>query len=379
MAGIYLHIPFCRQACYYCDFHFSTYHLLIPAMIKAISTELRIRKDYLGGASIETIYFGGGTPSLLQTGDLQALLEIIAHLYPVHDDCEITLEANPDDLNKNKLTELKSLGINRLSIGIQSFNDEILAYLHRVHRSHDARQAFLNARETGFDNINLDLIYAIRNDYMGTLKDDLKEFLELMPEHISAYSLTIEPRTVFGRWLDKHKMSEVPDHETAEQFEYISSLLGMHDYDHYEISNYARNGHISRHNTHYWQGIPYLGIGPSAHSYNLEHRQYNISNNSSYIRSLENRKIPSTMDYLSISDRINERIMTGLRTKWGCDLTGIKNEFGLDMLEINRDYIRELVDDEMIILSDGIMKLSRKGKLFADKIASNLFVTDSPV
>jgi len=348
-------------------------------MIRAISTELRIRKDYLGGAPIETIYFGGGTPSLLQTGDLQSLLEIIAHVYPVQDDCEITLEANPDDLNKNKVKELKSLGINRLSIGIQSFNDEILAYLHRVHRGHDARQAFLNARETGFDNINLDLIYAIRDGYKGILEDDLKEFLELKPEHISAYSLTVEPRTVFGRWLDKHKISEVSDHEAAEQFEYIFRVLGAHDYDHYEISNYALNGKISKHNTRYWQGSPYLGVGPSAHSYQLEHREYNISNNSRYIRSLENRKIPSTMDYLSISDRINERIMTGLRTKWGCDLTGIKNEFGLDMLETNRDYIRELVNEEMIILSDGIMKLSRKGKLFADKIASDLFVTDSPV
>lgn len=346
-------------------------------MIKALSTELRIRKDYLGNAPIETIYFGGGTPSLLKTSDLQTLMDIIDHLYPVHSHCEITLEANPDDLNKNKLKELKSLGINRLSIGIQSFNDEILTYLHRVHHASDAHKAFQNARETGFDNINLDLIYAIRQDYKKILENDLQEVLELNPEHISTYCLTIEPRTVFGRWLNKHKISEVPDHETAEQFEYISGELGLHHYDHYEISNYALEGYLSRHNTNYWKQNSYLGVGPSAHSYDLENRQYNINNNSLYIKSLENGKIPATMDYLSISDRINERILTGLRTRWGCDLAGIKNEFRVDLLEANRDYIRKLVEDEMIILSKGIMKLNNKSILFADKIASDLFVMDS--
>ena len=343
-------------------------------MIKALTEELKIRKDYLNGAPIETIYFGGGTPSMLKASDLQQLLDIIFKHLPVQDPCEITMEANPDDLHKDKLNELRSMGINRLSIGAQSFNDKILTYLHRAHKASDTRKVFANAREAGFDNINLDLIYAIRNGHLDILKKDLEAILQLGPEHISAYSLTIEPRTVFGNWLMKNKISCVPDHQSVEQFEYVSDTLTARHYDHYEISNYALKGFLSRHNTNYWREKPYLGIGPSAHSYNLESRQYNIDNNALYIKSLENGKIPATMDYLSRSDRINERILTGLRTRWGCDLTAIKRDFDADILENNRDYIQKLIKDEMMILNGRILKLKKKGRLFADKIASDLFV-----
>lgn len=343
-------------------------------MIKALTKELKIRKDYLYGAPIETIYFGGGTPSLLKASDLQQLLNIIYKYHPVQDRCEITLEANPDDLHKDKLNDLRSMGINRLSIGAQSFNDKILAYLHRAHKASDTRNVFLNAREAGFNNINLDLIYAIRKGHLDILKKDLEAILQLGPEHISAYSLTIEPRTVFGNWLMKNKIIGVPDHQSVEQFEFISDSLTARHYDHYEISNYALKGFLSRHNTNYWQEKPYLGIGPSAHSYNMENRQYNIDNNALYIKSLENGKIPATMDYLSGSDRINERILTGLRTRWGCDLAAIKRDFGVDILEDNRDYIQKLVKDEMMILTGRILKLKKRGRLFADKIASDLFV-----
>ncbi len=376
MAGIYLHIPFCRQACFYCDFHFSTYHRLIPSVIEALFIELQLRKDYLNGAPIETIYFGGGTPSILTVKDLYRLLDHIYKLYPVPDPCEITLESNPDDLNKRKVNELKSFGINRLSIGAQTFNDEYLVYLNRAHSASDSRKAFLIAREAGFENINLDLIYAIREHQLDILKHDLDEIHQLRPEHVSAYSLTIEPRTVFGQWLKKNRITRVPDQESAEQFEYLSERLISQQYDHYEISNYAIQGFFSKHNTNYWQEKPYLGVGPSAHSYDLENRQYNIDNNSLYIKSLKAGKIPATMDYLSMSDRINERILTGLRTKWGCDLTGIEENFGVDILESNRHYIQELVKDEMMILDNGIIKLNKKGKLFADKIASDLFVIE---
>jgi oxygen-independent coproporphyrinogen-3 oxidase len=376
MAGIYLHIPFCRQACHYCDFHFSTYHPLFRAVIKALSAELRIRKDYLGDAPVETIYFGGGTPSLADSGDLGRLLDIIYKLYPVQNSCETTLEANPDDLSEEKLKELKSLGINRLSIGAQSFNDEILTYLNRVHRAHDTRRAFLNARESGFGNINLDLIYAIRPDHMDILKEDVREILELRPEHISAYCLTIEPRTVFGKWVEKKRIPLVPDDQSAEQYDYLSMEFSSRDYDHYEISNFGLHGYLSRHNMNYWKDQIYLGVGPSAHSYNQVNRQYNVSNNSHYIQSLESGKIPATIDYLSVPDRINERILTGLRTIWGCDLEGIQNDFGIDILEANRDSIQKLIKNEMIILDNGILKLNKKGRLFADKIASDLFVIE---
>lgn len=376
MAGIYLHIPFCRQACFYCDFHFSTYHNLIPSVIEALCIELRLRKDYLEGVAIDTIYFGGGTPSILKSIDLHRLLDQIYKFYPVRTQCEITLESNPDDLSTNKLNDLKSAGINRLSIGAQTFNDEYLAYLNRTHKGSDTRKAFLIAREAGFGNINLDLIYAIRKDHLDILKYDLDEINHLRPEHVSAYSLTIEPRTVFGNWLKKKRILQVPDHESAEQYAYLSEKLIAQDYDHYEISNYALDGFFSKHNTNYWQEKPYLGVGPSAHSYNLKHRQSNINNNSIYVKSLKEGKISARMDYLSTPDRINERILTGLRTRWGCDLTGIKESFGVDILDRNHHYIQHLVKNEMMILDNGIIKLNKKGELFADKIASDLFVIE---
>ncbi|MBR9998179.1 MAG: radical SAM family heme chaperone HemW [Cyclobacteriaceae bacterium] len=379
MAGIYVHIPFCRQACHYCDFHFSTYHKLIRPVLEAIGRELHLRQDYLQGAAVETIYFGGGTPSLLNPEDLQVLLDQIYEIFPVPGSCEITLESNPDDLNKKKVRALRSMGINRLSIGAQTFHDEYLTYLNRVHTAEDIKRSFFNARECGFDNINLDLIYAIRENYTDMLKKDLVEIGNLRPEHISAYCLTIEPVTVFGRWLDKSKIPPVPDHEAAEQFEIISEHLGLLQYDHYEISNFALPGYFSRHNTNYWMENVYLGIGPSAHSYNLKQRQHNLDNNSRYIKSLTMGNIPATIEYLSIPNRINERILTGLRTSRGCDLNGIRKDFGVDILGKNGDYIQELADKEMVILTDGIMKLNRKGMLFADRIASDLFVSEGEI
>ena len=376
MAGIYVHIPFCRLACYYCDFHFSTYHKLIRPVLNAICREMQLRTDYLQGASVETVYFGGGTPSLLKTKEIHRLLDQIYKIFPVESRVEITLEANPDDLNKNKLADLKSMGINRLSIGAQTFDNPSLIYLNRAHSAEDTCLAFFNARETGFDNINLDLIYAIRKDHLDILKKDLEEINRLRPEHISAYSLTIEPRTVFGRWSDRNKITAVPDNEAADQFLYLAEILSQLGYDHYEISNYALQGFISLHNTHYWQGIPYLGLGPSAHSFDLNQRVYNLSNNALYVKYLNMGELPANIDYLSKANRINERILTGLRTKWGCDLAIIKKEFGVDLMAGNRDYIQNLIDEQMLTLRNGILTLNHKGKLFADKIASDLFVVE---
>ncbi len=337
---------------------------------------MEYRKDYLKGEIISTIYFGGGTPSLLSIKHISILFEKIHKLFLINDLPEITLEANPEDLNPKKLHELKSLGINRLSIGIQSFNNTILSYLNRIHTAEESKNAIHNARQSGFENINLDVIYAIRRDYIEILKKDLEEIHQFKPEHISGYSLTIEPQTVFGNWLKKDKLNEVPEEQVAAEYKYLSNILKKWGYDQYEVSNFSLPGNISKHNVNYWLQVPYLGIGPSAHSYNLDIRQFNIGNNASYIKSIQKGKIPATFDYLSSASRINERILMGLRTKWGCDLSRLKDEFGIDILKDNHTYIRGLETEGLITLKKDVLRLNTAGKLFADKIASDLFVIE---
>lgn len=348
-------------------------------VLEAIGIEIEMRQDYLGGAPVDSIYFGGGTPSLLNTNDLHRLLDLINKYHHVNEEAEITLEANPDDLNKKKTRELISAGINRLSIGAQTFNDEFLGYLNRVHTAGDIIRSFSHARDSGFNNINLDLIYAIRENSDRILEDDLRKIDELRPEHISAYCLTIEPDTVFGRWLDKGKFNAVPDEDAAIQFNRVADHLSGIGYTHYEISNFARQGWLSRHNTSYWKEESYLGAGPSAHSCNILSRQFNIANNSLYCKSLKQGKIPATLEHLSVPERVNERIMTGLRTAWGCDLAKIRRDFGVDIRKNNIGYLNELSGRNMIELDGDILKLRRKGMLFADRIASELFVSgDEP-
>jgi len=345
-------------------------------MIDAMCLEMEYRKDYLKGETITTIYFGGGTPSLLSTKHLNIFLEKINKLFHVNNFPEVTLEANPDDLKSKKLKELKSLGFNRLSIGSQSFHNSVLSYLNRIHTAEESKKALMNARTAGFDNINMDIIYAIKPDYIKILMKDLEEMHQLKPEHISAYTLTIESRTVFGNWLKNNKIKEIPDEQAAAEYNYLSQKLVNWGYDHYETSNYALPGYMSKHNVNYWLQVPYLGIGPSAHSYNQNVRQFNISNNAIYIKTIQRGRIPATFDYLSRANRINERILMGLRTKWGCDLFRIKDDFGLDILEENRTYIQKLENEGLISLNKGILILNTPGKLFADKIASDLFVIE---
>ncbi len=373
MAGIYIHIPFCKQACYYCNFHFSTLKGLHKKMIQSIRKELLLRKDFLQGENIRSIYFGGGTPSLLPSGDISAILNVISANYPVDPDAEITLEANPDDLNDEKAEDLKSMGINRLSMGIQSFDDAILKYLHRAHDSARAIQSVETARRHGFGNINLDLIFAILPDYFPILKKDLSIFIKNCPEHISTYCLTMESQTVFGNWMKKGKIHPVDDDEAAIEMEYIMGELNRAGYDHYEISNFSLDGFHSRHNTSYWKDEKYLGAGPSAHSYNLKNRYYNISNNSLYIKSLDNNQVPESVDYLSKDDRINEYIMTSLRTKWGCDLNYINRKFDHKIGEKNLIYLKKLESEGYLTEKNKLIQLTSKGKLIADRIASDLF------
>ncbi len=374
MAGIYLHIPFCKQACYYCDFHFSTYHKLLEPVIAAMHRELELRKNYLGEEKIDTIYFGGGTPSLLDAGEITAFLEKIFDKFDVDERPEITLEANPDDLKPEKLEMLAGTGINRLSIGVQSFNDEVLDYLNRTHTGQEAIKAIHFARDKGFTNINIDLIHGIFSHHLPVLKKDLKKISELNPEHISIYTLTIEENTVFGRWLKNNRISDVHDEITGREYEYIMRSLTSMGYDHYETSNFAKPGFISRHNSNYWRQVTYLGIGPSAHSFNGRLREHNINNNSLYIKSIQRSKIPADYDYLKPATRINEIIMTSLRTKWGIDIRKLHQEYNIDIIHENKEYIDQLVLNDMAVIENGCLKLKNKGKLMADKIAGDLFL-----
>ncbi|MTI21252.1 radical SAM family heme chaperone HemW [Fulvivirga sp. RKSG066] len=374
MAGIYIHIPFCKQACYYCDFHFSTNQTLKAEMVNAICQELVIQKNYVEGKPIETIYFGGGTPSLLTQQQTEQILATVYDHYQVSSQPEVTLEANPDDLSEKKLNELKALGVNRLSIGIQSFDDEVLRFLNRAHDSGEAFKCIENARTVGIDNLSIDLIYAIpdRNSELWT--KDLQAATNLEPSHISSYCLTIEPDTIFGRKREKGKFKDVSDDKAADQFEILINHLSEKGYEQYEVSNFCLPGRESKHNSSYWKQEAYLGVGPSAHSYNRVNRQFNVSHNKKYLDALAVNNIPFTLDALSQKDKINDYLLTTLRTKWGADLQRLKMEFGYDLLTDQADYINNLLEQQNAQVMNNHLVLSKKGLLLADLISSDLFL-----
>ena len=374
MAGIYLHIPFCTQACHYCDFHFSTNTSIKSDLVRAMGEELKLQTDYLLHESVTTIYFGGGTPSLLSQEELAYLLNLIYKIHDVHVNAEITLECNPDDLTPEKLADLKAAGVNRLSIGIQSFNDSVLKYLNRLHSADTAVSSFRWAREAGFTNISIDLIYAIPGLTTSQWKGELATAVGLAPEHISAYTLTIEKKTAFGNWVARGKIKPVDEALAAEQFELLMSELAEAGFEQYEISNFAKPSFVSRHNSSYWRGETYLGIGPSAHSFNSKSRQYNVSNNFEYVRSIKAGTIPFEREVLKVEDRINEYILTTLRTSAGCNIEKLKNDFGYDLLKDRDRYLQQLKDHQLIHIQDHCLTLTKPGKLLADKISSDLFL-----
>lgn len=341
---------------------------------KAIAQEIELQRKYLTGEEIETIYFGGGTPSLLAEQELQLIFNAINSNFSLTKTPEITLEANPEDLSTKNLLFLKSLGVNRLSIGIQSFDDSVLKFINRSHNSATAKEAVFLARKIGFDNISIDLIYAIPGRETGLLATDLDQLLQLKPEHISAYSLTIEDNTAFGKRRASKKFIDMSDEGNAQQFEMVMDSLTSSGYDHYEISNYSKPGFISNHNSHYWKGKKYLGIGPSAHSFDGTSRQSNIANNYSYLRSIQSKVVPSTKEILSRENQINEFIMTSLRTSWGCDLQHLKALHQFDLLVQQEGYIGQLADCGLIRIEKDILYLTREGKMVADKISSDLFL-----
>lgn len=372
MAGIYIHIPFCKQACHYCDFHFSTSLTYKAELLQVLLKEIELQKTFLSNETIETIYFGGGTPSLLSGDEINLLIDKITGLHTVSSNAEITLEANPDDLTIEKLKALRQTNVSRFSIGIQSFFDDDLIWMNRVHRAAEAEIAVKRAQDIGFENITVDLIYGYPLLSTQKLKHNLDKVFELQVPHISAYSMTIEPKTALASFIKTKKQAPMNDEQSAEQFVQLMDAMLQTDFEHYEISNFALPGHYSRHNTNYWKGIKYLGIGPSAHSYNGETRQWNIANNAKYMQSISKNEIPAETEVLTETNRLNEYIMTSLRTMWGLDLARL-NLISKDASDQLLKETPEFFDKDWITQKDQIIYLTQTGKLYADHIASGLF------
>lgn len=375
MSGIYIHIPFCKQACHYCDFHFSTSLTLKSNLVQAILTEIDLRLLYLKNKNIETIYFGGGTPSLLSEKELFLILEKIYKTYNVSSHAEITLEANPDDLSIEKLKELKRLEINRLSIGLQSYNDEELIWMNRAHTAAESEASVKRSQDKGFENISIDLIYGSKFSNLANWKRTLDKTIALDVKHISSYNLTIEDKTKLGHDFKVKKELAIDDEKSSELFLEMIDRLEKNKFIHYEISNFGKESYFSNHNSNYWKGIEYIGFGPSAHSFDGVSRQWNISNNSLYIKNVNDKNESYfEKEILSESDQFNEYILTSLRTIWGIDAEVLKNKFSSEITNAFNQKINAYISKEMIRFTNNQYVLTSNGKLFADKIASELFV-----
>ena len=373
MAGIYIHIPFCRKACRYCDFHFTISLSQRSEIIKAIGRELTMRRDYTGENEIRTIYFGGGTPSVLNQDELSYLLSCL-NGYPISDEVEISFEANPDDLTEDYLKMLFCLGINRLSIGIQSFYEEDLALMRRSHSVRQAYEAIENACMIGFGNVNIDLIYGFPGMDSAKWEKNLKIVMGFNIAHLSAYHLSYEPGTIFDHWRKKGKLLPVQEEESLEQFGLLRKITRENGYEHYEISNFAKEGYISQHNTNYWRQVPYIGAGPSAHSYDGRSRRWNLSSNSKYCDNLMKDAMYYEEEELSDKDLYNEYIMTSLRTIWGIDPTYIIHTFGESRYEYFKDKISRFIDNETVEMKSDTYTLTEKGIFLADNIIADLFI-----
>ncbi|PJJ10503.1 oxygen-independent coproporphyrinogen-3 oxidase [Flavobacterium sp. 1] len=372
MSGIYIHIPFCKQACHYCDFHFSTSMKKKDEMVLAIAKELQLRKNEFEKETIETIYFGGGTPSVLTTQDIGLLIAEVYNSYKVSENPEITLEANPDDLSSERIIELAKSPINRLSIGIQSFFEDDLVMMNRVHNSAEAKECLEFATKY-FDNISLDLIYGIPGMSNEKWKHNIETALSFGIPHISSYALTVEPKTALNKLIQTGKIAKPNDESAQEHFAILVETLEANDFIHYELSNFGKANYFSKNNSAYWLGKKYLGIGPSAHSYDGVSRSWNVSNNSLYIKSIQEDKLPNEIEILSIADRYNEYIMTGLRTIWGVSLDRIETEFGIEYLDYLQKQAQKFLNDDLLSIDNNILKPTSKGKFLTDGIASDLF------
>ncbi|HEX9150438.1 MAG TPA: radical SAM family heme chaperone HemW [Flavobacterium sp.] len=372
MSGIYIHIPFCKQACNYCDFHFSTSMKKKDEMVLAIAKEIQMRAGEFDNEFVETIYFGGGTPSVLTSEEINFLISEVYKNYTVSENPEITLEANPDDLSRERIVELSKSLINRLSIGIQSFFEEDLKMMNRAHNSAEAQKCLQEASKY-FTNISLDLIYGIPGMSDEKWKQNIETALSFGIPHISSYALTVEPKTALNKLIQTGKITAPNDEAAQGHFAILVEMLEANGFIHYELSNFGKENYFSKNNSAYWLGKKYIGIGPSAHSYNGISRSWNVANNSIYLKSIQENKLPNEIEILSISDRYNEYIMTGLRTIWGVSLDRIETEFGVDYLEYLQKQAQKFLDDKFLSIENKILKTSPKGKFLTDGIASDLF------
>jgi oxygen-independent coproporphyrinogen-3 oxidase len=374
MSGIYLHIPFCRKACHYCNFHFSTSKKYVQEVVDALTHELAIRQGELKQA-VETIYFGGGTPSMLTSAQISVLIAAVYNNYNVLPEPEITIEVNPDDITQSYLAALKNAGVNRLSIGIQSFHNEELKLMNRAHDGKQALQSVVWAQEF-FDNISIDLLYGTPHTTFSDWQENLATALVLDVPHISSYALTLEPKTALERFVAKGVISLLDEAEVEAQFLYLLDTLTQKGYEHYELSSFGKPGYHSKNNTAYWKGKPYLGIGPSAHGFDGTHRYWNVSNNVRYVASLANHKLPQTIEKLSTVDRYNEAIMIGLRASWGVSLTQLEIQLGKRYRNHLQKEATRFIHEGLLHIEDDCLKATRKGAFVADGISADLFLID---
>jgi oxygen-independent coproporphyrinogen-3 oxidase len=371
--AIYIHIPFCKQACHYCDFHFSTSMKKKDDMVLALAKEIKMRKSESDNKQVETIYFGGGTPSVLTSEEIDFLIAAVYENYIVSDNPEITLEANPDDLSSERILELSKSKINRLSIGIQSFFEDDLKMMNRAHNSAEAQKCLEEATRY-FDNISVDLIYGVPGMSNEKWKQNIEKALSFGIPHISSYALTVEPKTALKKLIDTGKIAEPDDEVAQEHFVILLETLEASGFIHYELSNFGKENYFSKNNSAYWLGKKYIGIGPSAHSYDGVSRSWNIANNSLYIKSIDTDELPNEVEILTDSDRYNEYIMTGLRTIWGVSLDRIKTEFGQSYLDYLMKQAQKFLGDDLLSIERNILKPTKKGKFLTDGIASDLFI-----
>ena len=374
MSGIYFHIPFCKQACHYCDFHFSTSVKHKESVIEAMHKELLVRKEELKGP-VETIYFGGGTPSLLSSAEIGAFLQQVHNIFKVAEKPEITLEANPDDLSKEYLFGLSESGINRMSIGVQSFFEEDLKMMNRAHTAKEARKCLEDAMSQ-FENISIDLIYGIPGMETNRWEANLQIAFDLEIPHLSCYALTVEPDTALERFISKGIIEPVDDELAKEHYEVLLDLTEEQSFENYEFSNFGKPGFRSKNNTAYWEGRPYLGIGPSAHSFDGDRRSWNIANNIRYFKELAEGNLPLEREVLTPVDKYNEYLMTRLRTISGVSLSEVAKKFGANRLEYLKTQAQPMIGDEILYMDGDTLSVTRKGKFITDGIASRLFLVN---
>ncbi|WES97189.1 radical SAM family heme chaperone HemW [Chryseobacterium arthrosphaerae] len=372
---IYIHIPFCKQKCSYCNFHFSTSLNFKDEMLHAMKTEIMLRKNELQNKSLKSLYFGGGTPSILSVDEINSLIDEVLRYFSFEKDIEITLEANPDDLDKNFLKQLAGTPVNRLSIGTQSFFEEDLKLMNRAHTASEAESSIKRAQDFGFENLSIDLIYGSPTSNLEIWKENLNKTIALEVPHISSYALTVEPKTALENWISKGKVKSPKEEEQNREFYYLSDFLKDNGFEHYEVSNFAKPGFYSRHNSAYWKYQEYLGIGPSAHSYNgFDVRSWNVANNQQYNKKLNDKQLAKEEEILSPEDQFNEMIMIGLRTTWGVDMESLKSKFSDRMQEHLQAEIKSKIEEGILIIENNHLKIPEKHWFMADGIASDLFI-----